>query len=505
MTALTPLEALQKGYKTLPVTQTFFSDRLTPIDIADKLGDDLVFLLESRETSHTWSRHSFIGIHPFAHISKEESFVYRETGNAFSLEAETLKDLLIKVNDHLRPAPAPEHLAFSGGAVGAVAYDAVSDFDRIPAHIANDLGTPPYAFVFCETMIAFDHYEQTMTFVSFARKKESDDEQSVLVQVNHFSNEQTELANLLFHTSGTHEPVRPTTLEKIAEFDQATSSMTKEAYMQAVDQIKEYIRAGDIFQAVLSNRYKVDLKVTPWQLYRALRIMNPSPYLFYIKIEDFELVGSSPERLVNIQDNEVEIHPIAGTRKRGGNQAEDQALMEDLLADEKERAEHMMLVDLARNDVGRVAEYGTVRVPLLMEATPFAQVIHLVSKVKGTLKKESLPIDALVSAFPAGTLSGAPKIRAMEIIAELEPIARGFYGGAVGYIGFDGTMDTCITIRTFVCHQGKAYVQAGAGIVADSIPENEWEETRNKSRALFQALHLAERLFQTKEEEENHV
>ncbi len=494
-------EWVEKGYQTLPITQTFFSDRLTPIDIADKLGEELVYLLESRETSHSWSRHSFIGIHPFARISKDHNrFIYKEPSLEKTIEASNLKEMLASVTEYLKPAPAPSKLAFSGGAVGAVAYDAVADFDQVPTHQINDLNTPPYAFVFCETIIAFDHYEQTMTFVTHVRHNDGQTFEAIEKQVKKVQDEQAELANRLFNTSGTVETARPTTLEKVAAFDQAHSGMTKEQYVEAVEKIKSYIKAGDIFQAVLSNRYEVPLKVTPWQLYRALRIMNPSPYLFYIKMDGFELVGSSPERLVNIEDGEVEIHPIAGTRKRGQNESEDQELMEDLLADEKERAEHMMLVDLARNDVGRVSKYGSVRVPVLMKAVPFAQVIHLVSKVKGQLNQEATPIDVLVSAFPAGTLSGAPKIRAMEILSELEPLARGYYGGAVGYIGFDGTMDTCITIRTFVCHNGKAYVQAGAGIVADSVPENEWEETRNKARALFQALNLAETLFQDKGE-----
>ncbi|WEG11370.1 anthranilate synthase component I [Pullulanibacillus sp. KACC 23026] len=505
MTLLTPSEAIEKGFKTFPVSQTFFSDRLTPIDIAEKLGNELVFLLESREPSHSWSRHSFIGIQAFAKLFKEqESFIFTEDQSNVQLKADSLKELLAKVNKHLRPAPAPTSHGFPGGAVGAIAYDAVSDFDHIPPHQDNDLGTPPYAFVFCETIIAFDHYEQTMTFISFARHQEGECADDLQKKIDGLLEEQTRLANLFFQVNGTVELARPALIEKVADFNQAKSSMSKAAYVAAVEKIKDYIKAGDIFQAVLSNRYHIPLKVTPWQLYRALRIMNPSPYLFYMKLGEFELVGSSPERLVNIENQEVEIHPIAGTRKRGSCAEEDQALMEELLADEKERAEHMMLVDLARNDVGRVAEYGSVHVPVLMKAIPFAQVIHLVSKVRGTLKKDAEPIDALTSAFPAGTLSGAPKIRAMEIIAELEPVARGFYGGAVGYIGYDGTMDTCITIRTFVCHKGQAYVQAGAGIVADSIPENEWDETRNKARALFQALYLAERLFE-KKEVENHV
>lgn len=500
MMTLTPKEALEQGFRTLPVTQTFFSDRLTPIEIAEKLGEELVFLLESRENSHQWARHSFIGINPFARIQKKDNvFIYEEQQTGVTLQAGSLKALLQLVNDYLRPAVGPTSLLFSGGAVGAVAYDAVSDFDRVPPHKEDDLKAPPYSFVYCETIIAFDHYEQTMTFVSFARREEDDEPAAVLEKVERLRDKQTELATFLFQSPGTFEPVRATTLEKVALFEQAKSTMSKEAYTEAVETIKDYIRAGDIFQAVLSNRYELPLKVTPWQLYRSLRIMNPSPYLFYIKIGEFELVGSSPERLVNIDNQEVEIHPIAGTRKRGQTSEEDEALMADLLSDEKERAEHMMLVDLARNDVGRVAAYGSVKVPVLMEAIPFAQVIHLVSIVKGTLDPKAEPIDALVSAFPAGTLSGAPKIRAMEIISELEPVARGFYGGAVGYIGFDGNMDTCITIRTFVCHKGKAYVQAGAGIVADSVPEKEWEETRNKARALFQALNLAEQLFSPKE------
>lgn len=252
MTTLTPSEAIKKGYRTFPVSQTFFSDRLTPIDIAEKLGDELVFLLESRETSHSWSRHSFIGIQAFAKIAKvQNNFIFAEEKSGFELKEESLKGLLEKVNDYLRPAPVPSKLAFPGGAVGAVAYDAVSDFDQIPPHQVIDLGTPPYAFVFCDTIIAFDHYEQTMTFVSFARHQEGETDAELQEKVNSLLEEQTRLANLFFQSTGTVEIARSASLEKVADFDQAKSSMSKEDYLAAVEKIKDYIKAGDIFQAVL--------------------------------------------------------------------------------------------------------------------------------------------------------------------------------------------------------------------------------------------------------------
>jgi anthranilate synthase component I len=278
-------------------------------------------------------------------------------------------------------------------------------------------------------------------------------------------------------------------------FDDIKSNYEKSKFMEDVEKVKEYIRSGDIFQAVLSQRFEIPITIDGFSLYRILRIVNPSPYLFYIRINDTELVGSSPERLIYIQDKHLEIHPIAGTRRRGKTNEEDRYFEEELKNDEKEIAEHYMLVDLARNDLGRVAEYGTVKTPTLMEVGRFSHVMHLISKVTAKKKENVHPIDALLSSFPAGTVSGAPKIRAMQIIKELEPNARGSYAGCVAYVGFDGNIDSCITIRTIMVKNNTAYVQAGAGIVVDSVPELEWKETCNKASAMLKTVQLAEKIF----------
>ncbi len=288
-------------------------------------------------------------------------------------------------------------------------------------------------------------------------------------------------------------------LDEDVSFEQVSSNYEKQDFVRDVQRIQEYIRAGDVFQTVLSQRFELDVSAAALDVYRILRMVNPSPYLFYLKFAELEIVGSSPERLVQVQDGHVEIHPIAGTRKRGRNHEEDEALALELLQDEKERAEHYMLVDLARNDVGRIAEYGSVETPTLLEIGKFSHVMHIVSKVTGRLRQGTKPLEAFMASFPAGTVSGAPKIRAIEILQELEPTRRGIYAGAIGYLGYDGNIDSCIAIRTLTMKNGKAFIQAGAGIVADSVPENEYEETKNKAKALIRAVQLAETMFGNKE------
>ncbi|MCY8640422.1 chorismate-binding protein, partial [Bacillus sp. S17B2] len=273
------------------------------------------------------------------------------------------------------------------------------------------------------------------------------------------------------------------------------------AFMADVEKIKEYIKAGDIFQGVLSQKFEVPVAADAFELYRVLRIVNPSPYMYYMKLQDREIVGSSPERLIHVQDGHLEIHPIAGTRKRGADKEEDEKLKIELMKDEKEKAEHYMLVDLARNDIGRVAEYGSVSVPEFTKIVSFSHVMHIISVVTGRLKEGVHPVDALMSAFPAGTLTGAPKIRAMQLLQELEPTPRETYGGCIAYIGFDGNIDSCITIRTMSIKNGVASIQAGAGIVADSVPEAEYEESCNKAGALLKTIHIAEDMFHSKEDE----
>ncbi|KHF30688.1 Anthranilate synthase component 1 [Anoxybacillus sp. BCO1] len=278
-------------------------------------------------------------------------------------------------------------------------------------------------------------------------------------------------------------------------FDRVHSNMDRQTFYKAVENIQSYIASGDVFQTVLSQRFAIETSIDGLELYRLLRLLNPSPYLFYLQLGEEQIIGSSPEKLIQVRNRELEIDPIAGTRRRGKDEREDAVLMNELLHDPKERAEHYMLVDLARNDIGRVAMYGTVRTPQFMQVGKFSHVMHLISKVTGTLRKDVHPLDALIAAFPAGTVSGAPKIRAMQIIQELEPTARNVYAGAIAYIGFDGNIDSCIAIRTAVLKNKVAYVQAGAGVVADSLPELEWKETRNKASALIHAIQLAEHVF----------
>ncbi|TCP31640.1 anthranilate synthase component 1 [Scopulibacillus darangshiensis] len=485
------------AYLTIPLRESFFTDRFTPIEIVECFKDRFAYLLESRDQG-SWARYSFIGIDPFAFVKKgDEEFVLNDVNGEALARASHLRELFENAMAYLKVQPIDSPLPFTGGAVGCIAYDAISDFDKVPRHDNHDLCMPAYHFVFCKTIIAFDHYEQKITVIHFAMLHDARDEEQKEIELEKAKISIKNIVHML-QTNKPDSQVNPwPEASHSKDIDQIKwrSTMAKSEFVEKVKRIKQYIASGDVFQTVLSHRIEIDLPVTSWDLYRTLRVTNPSPYLFYLKCGDFEVVGSSPERIVKVQGNDIEIHPIAGTRPRGQNQKEDDQLAQDLLEDEKERAEHMMLVDLARNDAGKVSDFGSVKVPKLMAVERFSQVMHLVSIVSGTMRRDCHPVDAFTAAFPAGTLSGAPKIRAMEIIHELEPTARGFYGGAVGYFGFDGSVDTCITIRTFSCKGNKAYIQAGAGIVADSDPELEWEETFNKARALIKTVERAEKLF----------
>jgi len=350
------------------------------------------------------------------------------------------------------------------------------------------------SFVFCETILAYDHHKKEL-FITHHLNIVGDETNEMLKDLYYETTKKVAAIIDKISKSDAHSKLYEPPIDEEVTYENVRSNYNKRQFLEHVEKIKDYIRSGDVFQAVLSQQFELDITVTGIELYRVLRMINPSPYLFYLKIGDVEIVGSSPERLVQIENGHIEIHPIAGTRKRGNSKEEDEALANDLLNDEKEKAEHFMLVDLARNDVGRVAEYGTVEVPVLMEVGKFSHVMHMISKVTGRIAENVHPIDVLFSSFPAGTVSGAPKIRAMQILKELEPTRRQYYAGAVAYLGFDGNIDSCITIRTMVIKGTKAYVQAGAGIVADSVPENEWEETRNKAKALIKAIAVAEKMF----------
>ena len=361
----------------------------------------------------------------------------------------------------------------------------VRTFEELPSLRKDSLGLPDFAFLLTDTLLIFDNVSQKIKVVANAYL-ESTKDRDIREAYRHAT------ARIEKMIARLKRPVRQPRQQRRRKPITFTSNMNKADFEKMVVATKEYIRAGDIVQAVLSQRWETQIHTTPFQLYRALRVINPSPYMYYLRVGGVELVGSSPETLVRCEDGQISLRPIAGTRRRGKTPEEDRELARNLLADEKERAEHVMLVDLGRNDVGRVASRGSVKVDSLMQVERYSHVMHIVSQVTGQLEKGKSVYDVTRACFPAGTVSGAPKIRAMEIIEELEPTRRGPYAGAVGYFGFSGNMDMCINIRTVVIKGRQAYIQAGAGIVADSVPEHEYEETCNKARAMMKAIELAE-------------
>ncbi|HET7629266.1 MAG TPA: anthranilate synthase component I [Bacillales bacterium] len=488
-------------YHTIPLMRKFFVDTLTPIQMFQQLKEEAVFLLESRDPASLWSRYSFIGLNPYGRLSEEaEGFGYDDLKTGARLESKDFRTLFQKTIEYLNVKPLDTTVPFYGGAVGCMAYDAVCEFEPVPVHPHNDLNFKRFTFLFCETIVAYDHVDHEL-YVFFHVRMDGTETKEEKRRL--FTEAETKIDRLLGLLNGENVNgnfFMPAHDAKLVDFSKVRSNFSKRQYIEAVNKVKEYIRAGDVFQAVPSQRFERKINVSGLDVYRVLRVINPSPYLFYLKIDGFEVVGSSPERIVQVQNGHVEIHPIAGTRRRGDTKEEDQALAAELLEDEKERAEHFMLVDLARNDVGRVAQFGSVQTPVITEISYFSHVMHMISKVTGRLRENMAPVDALLAAFPAGTVSGAPKVRAMQILQELEPTARNLYAGAVGYLGFDGNIDSCIAIRTMVIKDGTAYVQAGGGVVADSDPELEWEESRNKAKALLKAIEMAEELFARKGE-----
>jgi anthranilate synthase component 1 len=374
---------------------------------------------------------------------------------------------------------------FFGGAVGYLGYDVVRFFENINPRPKETLGLPEFAFLLTDTLLIFDNVAQTIKVVANAYVPSPR-----LRHLRRAYREATKRIDAIIARLRRPLPLRAPHRRRLPLT--FTSNMSRADFEKLVTRSQDYIKSGDIFQVVLSQRWETRIRTSPFQIYRALRRINPSPYMYYLRVAGVELVGSSPEVLARCEDGVVSVRPIAGTRRRGDTQERDRALERELLADEKERAEHIMLVDLGRNDVGRVARYGTVHVGSLMRVERYSHVMHLVSDVVGKLSPSLSVYDVMKACFPAGTVSGAPKIRAMQIIEELEPTRRGPYAGAVGYFSFSGNMDTCINIRTIVVKGRRAYIQAGAGIVADSVPEQEYEETCNKARAMMNAIELAE-------------
>ncbi len=488
-----------RGYTLVPVFAEFIADGETPISAFLKLaGGGPSYLLESAERGERVGRYSFLGFHPlWTAVSRDGCTVVRpgdaaDGGSERVLPGSPLAALRALLGREL-VAPVPGVPPFFGGAVGYLGYDVVRHWERLPAPPPADPDLPEAAFAVTEVVVAFDHLLHRLFVV--ANCQVGDDARAAY---RRGCARIEETVRRLGASVAAGVLPAGITDHGLAGDEAVAFRPSRQEFLAAVARAQEYIRAGDIFQVVLSVRHERPLAVPPFQVYRALRALNPSPYLFYLDFGHIRLVGSSPEMLVRVSEEPggvrvVETRPIAGTRPRGRSEEEDARLERELLADAKERAEHVMLVDLGRNDVGRVAVPGTVRVPELFRVERYSHVMHLVSDVQGVLREECDAFDALAACFPAGTLTGAPKIRAMEIIDELEPVRRGPYGGCVAYFGFSGNMDSCIAIRTVVVADGVAHVQAGAGIVADSVPEREWEECRNKARALLRALAVAER------------
>ncbi|HUW57725.1 MAG TPA: anthranilate synthase component I [Planctomycetota bacterium] len=477
----------------VPVYRQLLGDILTPVSAFSRIAaGPHAFLLESVVGGEKIGRYSFLGTDPFCIFKATRNHVTVERdGETTEKEVENPLDELRQIIRQYRTAPVPGLPRLSAGAVGYFAYDVVRYEEHLPDAPPDTLGLPDIYLMFFNTMVIFDNVNKTLKVVHAPRL----DGTSVHAAYDAAMATIRELCERL-RAPGTlnlADDITPGGPVKL----QYTSNVTRDYYVEVVKKCKEYITAGDIFQVVPSQRLKTVTNVEPFNIYRTLRAINPSPYMFYLKMDDLRLIGSSPEVMVRVEDGNVMLRPIAGTRPRSEDEEEDRRLADELLADPKERAEHVMLVDLGRNDVGRVAEYNTVKVEDCMVIERYSHVMHIVSSVVGKLAAGRDAFDTLRACLPAGTLSGAPKVRAMEIIDEVETERRGPYGGAVGYIDFSGNMDTCITIRTIVMKGNEAYVQAGGGIVADSVPLTEYEETLNKARGLLKAIEVAEESFRT--------
>ena len=472
----------------VPVWREFLFDVDTAVTAYAKLAEPpFGFLLESVVGGEQWARYTFLGTRPHSawKLHRGQASVWAPDSGWTDVETDDpLSDLDARLKARV-PAEVPGLPRLWGGAVGYFGYDVVRQIERLPNPPEDDLGIPDGVFMFTDVVLAIDNLKGRAMAIAAVPVDPGATESELRAAYDDAALRTQELVDRLAERDA------PPPLELAPEPDEDppyTSPTTRADYMAGVERIREYVRAGDAFQVVLSQRLGFDLQATPFEVYRGLRSLNPSPYLYFLELEDLSLVGSSPEVLVRVEDGKVTVRPIAGTRPRGATPEEEQALVEDLLSDEKELAEHRMLVDLGRNDVGRVAEYGSVTVPDLFVVERYSHVMHMVSQVEGRLRPGLGALDVFRASFPAGTVSGAPKVRAMEIIDELEPVRRGPYAGAVGYLNYGGAnMDTAITIRTLVAWRGKGYVQAGAGIVADSDPDREFEETLNKARALLRA------------------
>ena len=458
----------------IPIYREIVADLETPVSAFLKINHDgHSFLLESIEGGERIARYSFIGTEPYKTLRIEE----KEKKDPLPTIAEELARFKI-IPVHGLPR-------FCGGAVGYLAYEAITHFENLPSPESNPLNLPESIFMFIDTMLVFDHVTHKIKVLSHVHLDGDIDK--------NYQDAVDKIDNLIARLN---EPLRPADRSEVshnnARSGELSSNFSRESFENSVRKIKEYITAGEAIQVVLSQRLAQSTSASPFEIYRALRTINPSPYMFFLDFKDFHIIGASPEILVRVEDGVVITRPLAGTRPRGKNVSEDNYMEKELREDEKEKAEHIMLVDLGRNDIGRVSEPGSVEVSDLMNVERYSHVMHLVTHVQGRLRSDMTAFDALRACFPAGTVSGAPKIRAMEIIAEMEPEKRGPYAGAAGYFSFSGNMDMAISIRTMVMTKGTAYVQAGGGIVFDSVPEKEYEESMNKARALLTAIKQAE-------------
>jgi len=489
--------------RVVPVSRELLSDTLTPVSAYCKIDwGPCSFLLESIIGGERIGRYSFVGSDPVQRIDAYgREVVLRDRNGERRFTAEDPLDELAKLLHNYPAVPVPGLPRFFGGAVGYAGYDVVRYTEHLPNAPEDDRHLPDLSFAVYDRLVIFDHLKKTVHVVANAQTRDTDLKEAyeaacsrvdeICRQLQQGSH-QLQLTDInLTEVGGQRSEIgEDTTYHAPPTTHQ--SNFTQPGFEAAVETCKEYIRAGDIFQVVISQRLQQETHARPLDIYRALRVVNPSPFMFLLRTPEVMLVGSSPEIMVRVEDGRTTIRPLAGTRRRGETEAEDRRLAEELLADPKERAEHVMLIDLARNDVGRVARYGSVELSDVMVVERYSHVMHITSNVTGQLREGLTALDALRAGLPAGTVSGAPKVRAMEIIDEIEPHRRGPYAGAVGYLDFTGNMDTCIALRTLVVQGQTAYVQAGAGIVADSVPETEYQETLSKARGLLKAIRIAE-------------
>ena len=473
------LEKMAQRGNLLPYYREFLADTLTPVaGYLNIFENSSSFLLESAEGGEKWGRYSFIGVSPLYEVTYKDRVLKIEGKNGYR-EVKITPDPLYELRKFMRKlkfTKSEELPRFQGGLVGYFSYDMVRCWEKLPELSSRDIPFPEAIFIIPESLIIFDHATHKVKVLTLIDLQK----ESLQAGMKKAKNRTGEIMEMLLR-----KEIPFSTGISLSELK---SNFAQKDFEEAVSKAKQYVYQGDIIQTVISQRWESKFSGSPFAIYRALRSINPSPYMFYLNLGEVKLLGASPEVLVRMENNLVEVRPIAGTRKRGRNEEEDKILERELLSDEKEKAEHIMLVDLARNDVGRVAEKGSVKVTELMGIERYSHVMHIVSHVVGRLERGKDGFEVLKATFPAGTVSGAPKIRAMEIIEELEPSRRGPYAGAVGYFDFAGNLDFCITIRSIMMYQNRLFVQTGAGIVADSVPEKEYEETVNKARALLQAI-----------------